>query len=340
MKFITKISDPLKIVILTGYTLIAVLIAFLLINNKTEVKIMKEYDTVAYDENVKLVVRLREDRKSSYANSSDYESSTYYFAAYLEKQQNTMLSKFTNIRFFIAGENANGKISFDEYSSSYTISDSKNISGGPSTTVNFSSNRKFQKTIKVENDSPVVEDTTPVKVYLRVLYTVKHEGTDVEIDKQLNYTFDLNKIGEIDFDSFESKSINETTKKVENEDYPIDLKVETTYNEYETSKGSAKYDKITLTASLENSKLEGKEITSYQTEVFAKVKNDVKDKENRFDDYIRVYTISGSSLITTGTKMSCEVDEKYDLSVIYIISKVTFNDGSTKELKYKVELTK
>ena len=72
MKFLTKISDPIKIVILAVYTLIAVLIAFLIINNQTKVDILKTYSDVAYDENVKLVVRLREDRKSSFGTNTDF----------------------------------------------------------------------------------------------------------------------------------------------------------------------------------------------------------------------------------------------------------------------------
>ena len=127
---------------------------------------------------------------------------------------------------------------------------------------------------------------------------------------------------------------------VENTGYPIDFKIETTYAEKESKNGSAFYDKITITSSLNSTFLGGKEIANHQVEVFAKVKNDVKDKDNQFEDYIRVYTISGNSLYSTGTKMACEVDEKYDLSTIYIISKVVFNDGSTKEAKYKVELIK
>ena len=336
MNFITKINDKLKIIILTVFTLIAVLIVFLVLNSSTKVELLNGYSNEAYDENVKLVVRMREDRKSSLGNSSTHESATYYFAAYLEKKSEVSKAKLTNIRFFISGVNENGKISFDEYSSTYTVSSSS--AGGPSTTVNHSSNKKFTKNIVVENDKPVVNDTTPVKVYLTVLYTIQKENETTTSDHKLKYAVELNQLENINFESFESVELSNTF--IKNENNAIDLKVEKSFTSEETKKGSAKYDSVTITTSLNNPNLAGREIKNYKVEVFGKVKNDINDEKENFDNYLRVYTASGSSLNTSGTKMKCEIDEKYDMSELYVIMVVEFSNGDVQKANYKIDLLK
>lgn len=335
MNFLTKINDKLKIIILVVYTLIAVLIAFLVLNSSTKVELLKNYSNVASDDNVKLVVRMREDRKSSYGTSTEFESSTYYFAAYLEKKAEVSKAKLTNIRFFISGTNSSGKISFDEYNSYYTVSNSS--AGGPSTTVNHSSNKKFTKTVVVENEKNVVNDTTPVNVYLTVLYTIEKEDKTTS-DHKLKYTVELNQIKDIEFSSFESVDL--TNNVIKNENNAVDIKVEKLFTSDESKKGSAKYDSITITTSLNNPNLAGREIKNYKVEAFGKVKNDVKDKEELFDNYIRVYTASGASLNISGTKVKCEVDEKYEISELYILLVVEFTNGTSETAKYKVDLLK
>lgn len=336
MNFITKINDKIKILILFIYTLVAVLITFLVLNSNTKVELLNDYSNVAADENVKLVVRMREDRKSSYGTSSEYESATYYLAAYLEKKSEVNKAKLTNIRFYISGENKNGKISFDEYSSSYTVSSSS--IGGPSTTVNHSSNKKFSKTIVVENEKANVNDNTPVNVYLTVLYTMQKDGETTTSNHKIKYEINLTKSDEINFGSFES--VNLSNNVVENIGKPIDIKVETSFTSESSKKGSPKYDTITLTTSLNNPNLNGRTIKNYKIEAFATVNNDVKDDEELFDNVIRVYTAAGSSLNTSGTKAKCEVDESYEMSTLYIKIFIEYENGLTETANYKIDLLK
>ena len=317
------------------FTIIAVLIAFLIIHFNTKVELLKGYSDEAYDENVKLVVRMREDRKSSFGTSTDYESSTFYLAAYLEKKSTVSKASLSNIRFYMSGENSNGKISFDEYTSSYTVSTSS--AGGPSTTVNHLSGKKFAKTIVVENDEKKVNDTIPAKVYLTVLYTLKTED-NVETNHKIKYSVNLTQTKDINFDNFESVELKNTF--IENKGHAIDLKVEKSFTSEQSKKGSAKYDSITVTTSLNNPNLAGREIKNYKVEVFGKVKNDVKDSDELFDNMIRVYTATGSALNTSGTKSKCEIDEKYDISELYIILVVEFTNGETETANYKLNLLK
>ncbi len=333
MNFITKINDKLKIIILTAYTLIAVLIVFLILNSNTEVKLLQDYSNVASDENVNLIVKIREDRKSSYGTNSDFESSTYYFGASLEKKETIKNAKLTNIRFLISGENKNGKISFDEYNSTFTISASS--ASGPSTTVNMSSSSKFKKTVVVENEKNVVTDKTPAVVYLTVLYDLQKDTSKDEITSHyIKYCVKLSQLGNVNFEQFESKKL--VNNMIENDGNAIDIKVIPSYTSESSSKGNAKYDTITITPTLNNPFLSNREIKHYSIEAFGKVKNDVKDKENLFDDYIRVYTASGISLKNTNLK--CDIDEKYDVSELYFIIKIELSDGSTQNLNYKVTL--
>ena len=353
---ISKLNEKLKIIILIFYTALAVLVAFLLVSCQDKIDYFKEYGTNPSNDEISVTLKIKENRESTYKTKTDYETSTFFINAYAQKGAKYKKAKYSNIRYSLVGENKNGKISFDETSSTYQMSYSNTT--GVSTSSTISSASVFKRKITVENEVVTDTDNLAVILGLKVLYTIEYNETitnedgSVEykynqtsnkevttINSEFNYKIELTQLEDVEtkFSTFDSRKLNGSI--VENEKDPIDLKIEADFTDSETKEGSVKSDKLTFTPTLNNPNIAGKEIENYRIEAFGKVLNDKKDTENMFADYIRVYTVFGKDLSASSVKLAgVEIDEKYDVSEIYVIGYVKCVDGTEYNFNYKVNL--
>lgn len=356
---ISKLNEKLKVIILILYTAIAGLVALLLLNMNNKVDYLSEYSSKPYNEYISLTVKLKENRESTYKTKTDYESSTYFLSAFAQKGSEYKKAKYSKIKYSLTGINESGKYSFDETASEYSMSEGNKTGISSSSTI--SSGSIFSKKITIKDNVKTETNNIPVILGLKVLFTIEYnevvnneDGTISyeykssskneikKIESEFNYKFDLTQLKDVE-DEFSSFKERELKKQiVANTNDPFNLKIETTFTDEESKEGSVKTDKLTITPSLNAPVLLGKEVEEFKIEIFGKVNNDKKDKEQNFDDYIRVYSVYGKDMSETAVKLAAvELDEEYDISELYIISSVKCINGEETEVikvNYKVKL--
>lgn len=336
MRFLSNISNKIKVLVLVLYSALALVIALLIINGATKQDLFKEYGTKAYDDLMKVCFKFKETRQSSYQTKKDYESSTYEIYVSTEKQQYAKDQKIaiSKICFYLSGETTNGKLVFDEGLRNGSISENSSTF---SSNYNLATSSSFSKTVKMENDEEKVQNTEPIKLYFKMTYVAKINN--VEEKREINYWTDLSKIEKIDFSEFEEREV--TNGKIENIGEPFDLKIQKQLaTESTTSSANVQKDAIKTTLTLNNPNLNSKTVESSAIEIYGKVQNDVKDKNNYFADYVRLYAFYGNIFSMTGSGSETTLDEAYQLSDLYVVAKVLFTDGTTYTTQYKLDLNK
>jgi len=336
MNFLSKLNTKIKIIILVLYTMIAVLITFLILNSASKNETMQGYTGSASDEFVNVAFRMQEQRTSSTQNKTDSESSSYKFYAYVEKkkQEDNVKLSINDVKIYLIGENQEGKLLFDEPSSSIT----KKISeSGKSTSFesNISSNDVFTKK---QNSEKNLADNSPKKVYFKVTYIankkVEDEGKDAgytEVKKEIKYTFDLTEVNQANFDKATERKKVDGSNRIVNEGEPYDLQIKKSLSTSTT----VKKDRYNFIISLNQPNLGSKVLKNVLIEVYGKVENDPKDTKNEFSDYILMYVYSGSLLSSTGSNITTDVEQDYKLSEMLIISTVEYDDGVSQSVSYK-----
>lgn len=353
---ISKLNEKLKVIILVLYTALAVLVTLLLLNMNDKVDYLSEYSSKPYNDYISITVKLKENRESTYKTKTDYETSTYFLSAFAQKGTEYKKAKYSKIKYSLTGINENGKYSFDETASEYSMSEGNK--SGISSSSTISSGSIFSKKITVKEDVKTETNNIPVLLGLKVLFTIEYnevitneDGSKsyeykssskneiVKIESEFNYKFDLTELKDVedDFNSFEERELNKQT--VSNLNDPFNLKIETTFTTEESKEGSVKTDKLTFTPSLNAPVLLGKEVEQFKIEIFGKVENDKKDKDQNFADYVRVYSAYGQEMSETAVRLAAvELDEEYDISELYVIGSVKCTNGEEFKVNYKVNL--
>lgn len=337
MSLLSKLSTKIKILILVVYSLIAVVIAFLIANAGTKSELLSNYSKVAYDDYIKVSYRFQETRQSAKQLKAEHETSTYKAYAYIEKrtpQEGTKVA-INNITLYVAGENVKGNILFDEPSSSTT----KSIST-TGTVASFGSNilpnNVFVKKYVTENENEVLTDNLPVKLYFTLKYEaeVTKDNKTTRSAQTLKYTVDLTDVTKQDFSKFEERKI--VNNKIENlANEPYDIEVIKTIT---TSSNDLVKDRYSIKMYLNSPNLSINKIENLRVEVFGKVKNDSSDEKNEFEDYIRLYTYCGGVISSSYSSLSSEIDQAYETSDLYVIAYYKYANGDEKTLTYKVKL--
>lgn len=343
MQFLSKLSNKFKILILVIYSLVAILIAFLIVSSGTKTKLLTGYSNQASDEYIKASFRIYENRQSSRQLDSDNESSVYRMYAYVEKitPEAKKSVAINNIKIYVAGENSEGTKLFDEPSSSTE----KNISfTGKQTTFesNILPNNIFVRKVTTENDKEVVVKNDPKKLYIKVLYRVEVKDEEdssknkVE-NKELKYTVDLTDGEKQDTTKLNTRKIG-SNSYVTNDGEPFDLKIVKTITTNTSSSNTIQKDRFTFTTSLNSSNLGSNKIEKLTIEVFGKVKNDPKDEKNVFSETVRMYTYTGSVITSAYSTVSAELDQQYEISELYVVAIYNFVGGTKNTVTYKINL--
>lgn len=336
MNLLSKLSNKVKILILVVYSLIAVLIAFLIASAGTKSDLMKGYTHNAFDDYVKASYRVQEVRQSSRQANEDFENSSYRVYAYIEKRtpsENTKIA-IDDIMLYIAGENKEGKLLFDEPSSTTkkSISTTGTVASYGSNAI---PNNIFVKKVTKESDKDILLDNTPVKLYFTLKYTavVTKDGQTTNTPQVLKYTIDLTNVEKQDFTNFEERSIyNKRVENLHNE--PFDLEISKTKTD-SSSNPSIIRDRFSIKIYLNSPNLSINKLMDFKIEVFGEVKNDSTDNNNQFVDYVRVYTYSGGVISSSYSTITAELDEQYETNKFYAIVHYEYEDGTKQDLKFK-----
>ncbi len=339
MSLLSKLSTKIKILILVVYSLVAVLIALLIVGFGSKTEILTGYTKSAVDEYVKASYRVQETRQSSRQLDAKHETSTYKVYAYIEKRiptENTKVA-INDIMLYVAGENKDGKKLFDEPSTST----SKSIST-TGTVASFGSNvipnNVFVKKYKTEKESEILVDNVPVKLYFTLKYNVviTTEEETKEEAKTLKYVINLTNTEQNEFDKFrERKIINNKVENLENEPYDLEVTRSQT-----SSSTSITKDRFNIKLYLNSPNLSINKLENIRVEVFGKAKNDSNDTNNEFSDYVRMYTYCGGVISSSYSSLSSEIDEQYEISELYVIVQYKYDDFDEKVLTYKINVEK
>lgn len=336
MNFLSKINNKLKIIILVLYTALAIVIAFLFLNAVSKDDILEGYDIYSNNEYVNVGFRVQEQRKSSEQNESESEKSSFKIYAYIEKkaqEENVKLS-INNIKIYVAGTNSSGKFLFDEPSSSSTKQISENGKSAYYES-NISSNDVFTKTVS----GSVITDNTPKKLYFKVIFStykkVDNGDNDIsyyETNEEIKYEFNVNNFKIEKAESFETREKVMGTNLIINNSEPYDLQIKKSVVE------TNNVDKYNFIISLNQPNLGEKLVKNITIEVYGIVKNDIKDKDNLFSDYIFMYGYYGSLISSTASNVIAEIAQSYNLTELIVVSRVTYNDSTIQNINYKVNV--
>lgn len=335
MKTLSNISNKIKILILVLYSALAIVVAFLIVDKATQVNLFEQYTNKPYDDVVKVNYQLKEVRKSSVENNTDYESTTYELYASVTKDnenEKAKQTKISNIRFFVSGETTNGKIVFDEALRDGSISETSTYPYRTST--NLAANNTFVKKITITEDKNEKTMKEPAQIYFRVTYTATETGQTAQ-NKEVLYSASVSNIEKINFSSFEERQVVEG--KITNDAEPFDLTItKKLTTENTTSSTSVKKDNIRTALDLNNPNLAGKKVKDAKIEVYGKIKNDNKDNENNFADYLRVVAYYGTILSVTSIETT--IDESYEINDLYVLAHVEYTDGTEQNVQYKINI--
>lgn len=335
MKTLSNISNKIKILILVLYSALAIVVAFLIVDRATQVDLFEEYTNTPYDDTVKVNFQLKEVRKSSVENNADYESTTYELYGSVAKDtgnEKAKETKISNIRFYVSGITTSGKIVFDEALRDGSISETSTYPYRTSS--NLAANNTFVKKVTVTEGTAEKTMKEPAQIYFRVTYTATEKNCPAQ-DKEILYSTSITNIDKIDFSSFEERQVQ--NGKIVNEADPFDLLISKKLNnENTTSSTNVKKDYIRTQFDLNNPNLAGKTVKDAKIEVFGKVNNDNKDKENDFADYLRVVAYYGT--ILSVTYIETAIDESYDISDLFVVAHIEYTDGTNYNTQFKISI--
>lgn len=335
MQGLSKLNNKLKIIILVLYTFVAVLITLLVLNSATKTTLIHGYNDHVGDDLLNVSFRIQEQRQSSSNNNNKHESSTYKIYAYFEKvqQKDNVKLAIDNIKIYVSGENHESKLLFDEPNSSIT----KKIPETSKTTsfeANIIPNSVF---VKKYDSSDNLTDNEPKKLYFKITYNYIKKVSDSEgkiesssEDRTIKYEISLNNFNS-DSTKLKLRNFVEGSNKIVNDGEPYDLQIKKSMST--TSESKERYNFI---VSLNNPNLANRKIKNIQINVYGKVLNDSKDTNNEFSEIIRLYTYCGSVVSSTGSNVTTDVPTEYELSEMYVVSQIIYDDGKIENVEYKV----
>ncbi len=339
MKVIKKLSPATKMVLLIMYTFILFAIAVLIITT-TNIDETKGYGSYSRDENIQVVAKLTENRVSNYLTKETKEQAKWSISYQIAK--NNPEVEVTDIDLYVKAKTEENKMVFFE-----KINVKKPNNGSS----NFYTYSSISKTNTKSGDTYKKTNSQLSIVYTTIRYTVKENEN--ETIKELKYFFVPSKPEQIDFNSFtKEQTIKITNNNQEekvfgntNNGYNI-VYVKPTMNELTSTAETKQHDtiKISLKCDEKFFQEENKFVVNSSVTMFAKVKNDLSDTENYFDDYITVVDLHGTfvngnnknawttqeiNALNQFYTSQCSIDTVYEVSDLYLLISYTLNDGKT-----------
>ena len=337
MQKLSNLSNKIKVLILVLYTALVLGISFFVVNRSTETKILEGYSKKTYDDYVNVTFRVYEERKTALDNDAEHDSTTYNIRAFVEKKEKAKNMEIRDIRYYVTGVNRKGKIIFDEPSASRTYKISKTGSFSNTGSTSIVENKIFKQSITIDESTKKETriDNEPIKLYIKVTYLITIEAEDVR--NEIKSEVQISDIQKEEFSKYELTKI--VSNKIKNDSEAIDIECEVDRATEKSTKGSAKKDNFDFETYLNTAYLEDRTIDRFAVEIFGKLNKEDGEKDKLFSDYVRLYTVYGSTLTRVGTTLSyVKIDESYNVKELYVKTTVYFTDGTSSQKMLKVEL--
>lgn len=336
MQKLSALSNKIKVLILVFYTLILLGLSIFIVNKGTATKELSGYSIKTYDEYVNLTVRVYEERNTAVENKGENDSTQYKIRAFLEKKDAAKGREIKNIRYYVTGINRKGKYIFDEPSTSATWKISKSSSFANTGSSSIIANKVFIQTITIDGSTKETTktDNQPVKLFIKTTYEIILD--DETVRRTISSEIKLSDIQKEDFSKYTETTLEENTLK--NDSEALDFEVEVNRAKEESTSDKASKDTFDFEASLNAANLGDKTIERFSIEAFGKLESEKPETDKMFSQYVRLYTLYGSTLTRTGTTLQLKIDESYNVKELYIKTIVTFTDGTSSRRLSKIIL--
>lgn len=330
MKFIEKLNNTGKILVLIVY--IAILSGILLLAGsfKSDSKIYTDYSNIPGDENIDIAVRIKERRTLP---SSENEKETQYWDLQVYLHLKDQSAIYRNVTVYTAILKKDGTYKYEEKTASVLtgIENPNNITGSTSDRGIFSSYSTTSKTMVYNSSTKeyTKNDGEPDKIFVKVVYEIREEGKKDE-KKSFTYQCDIINVDEVDFNKFDSTTTNDSKNIVLNGiEEILKAKVRTELKENVTETDTYRLN-VTYNP-LEDDK---KVVESASIALFLGIKNTESDTENYFEDYIEFAQYHGTlPYLYTIPQVATAYSGSFEMDNLYVYAKLNNTNGTVDESK-------
>lgn len=337
MKFIEKLNNTGKILLLVLYVIVLALILLLAVSLRKDISVYDNYGTTPGDENIDISVRIKERRNPS---TSDTEKETQYWDMQVYLHMKDQEAIYRNVTVYTAILKKDGSMKYEEKTASILtgIENPSNVTGSVSDRSIFSSYSTTSKTMVYNSSTEeyTKKDGEPDKVYVKVVYEIRNESGENN-KKEFTYQCDIINEDEIDFNSFEKTTIEETTSNIDTklESNVVDVKVRTELNEEisknDTYRLNVKYNPL--------GEDDEKVVESASVVVYLGMNNPASDEEEYFSNYIDLAQYHGSlPYLYTIPQVATAYSGEFEINDLYVYTVLTNTDGTNETSKVTISV--
>lgn len=336
MKFIEKLNNTSKVLLLIAYIVILAGCLLLVGSLKTDTKIYNNYSNIPGDENIDIAVRLKE-RRTLPSSANEKETQYWDLQVYLHLKDQKAI--YRNVTVYTAILKKDGTYKYEEKTASVLtgIENPNNITGSTSDRGIYSSYSTTSKTMVYNSSTKeyTKNNGEPDKIFVKVAYEIREEGKN-EVKKSFTYQCDIINVDELDFDKFDSATTNDSNNVVlENIDEILKVKVRT-----ELKENIAETDTYRLNVTYNPLKEEEKVVESASLALFLGMKNTESDTDNYFADYIEFAQYHGSlPYLYTIPQVATAYSGSFEMDNLYVYAKLNNVDKTTQETKVFIPVT-
>lgn len=336
MKFIEKLNNTSKVLLLIAYIVILAGVLLLAGSFKTNSAVYTDYSNIPGDENIDIAVRIKE-RRTLPSSANEKESQYWDLQVYLHLKDQKAI--YRNVTVYTAILKKDGTYKYEEKTASVLtgIENPNNITGSTSDRGIYSSYSATSKTMVYNSSTEeyTKKDGEPDKIFVKVAYEIKEEGKK-EVKKSFTYQCDIINVDELDFDKFDSTTTNDSKNVVlENMDEFLKVKVRT-----ELKENVSETDTYRLNVTYSPLKEEEKVVESASLALFLGMKNTESDKDNYFADYIEFAQYHGSlPYLYTIPQVATAYSGSFEMDNLYVYAKLNNVDKTTQETKVFIPVT-
>lgn len=336
MKFIEKLNNTSKVLLLIAYIVILAGVLLLAGSFKTNSAVYTDYSNIPGDENIDIAVRIKE-RRTLPSSANEKESQYWDLQVYLHLKDQKAI--YRNVTVYTAILKKDGTYKYEEKTASVLtgIENPNNITGSTSDRGIYSSYSATSKTMVYNSSTEeyTKKDGEPDKIFVKVAYEIKEEGKK-EVKKSFTYQCDIINVDELDFDKFDSTTTDDSKNVVlENMDEILKVKVRT-----ELKENVSETDTYRLNVTYSPLKEEEKVVESASLALFLGMKNTESDKDNYFADYIEFAQYHGSlPYLYTIPQVATAYSGSFEMDNLYVYAKLNNVDKTTQETKVFIPVT-
>lgn len=337
MKFIEKLNNTGKILLLLVYVIVLALILLLAGNIKKDVSVYENYGTTPGDENIDIAVRIKERRNPS-TSATEKEAQYWDMQVYLHLKDQKAI--YRNVTVYTAILKKDGTMKYEEKTASILtgFENPSNVTGSVSDRSIFSSYGTTSKTMIYNSSTEeyTKNDGEPDKVYVKISYEIRNENGENN-KKEFTYQCDIINEDEIDFDSFEKTTIEATTSNIDTklESDVVEVKVRT-----ELSEDVSKNDTYRLNLKYNPLDEEDKKnVESASVVLFLGMNNTVSDDEEYFSNYIDFAQYHGSlPYLYTIPQVANTYSGEFEINDLYVYTLLNNIDGTKESSKVTISI--